>query len=182
MSALRPAITSAWRSCCAPRTIEYIWLLNNDTVVQPDAAQALIARMDATHAVGMCGTDRPLLLPARHAPGTQRPPLQPADRHLARASRAGTPRARAVRSRPCRPRDRFRPWRVARRVAPLRRDDRPDARGVLPLLRGGRLGVSQQWAVRDRLRPWRDRLSTRRAARSARAARRGSAASCPTII
>ena len=38
------------------RAIDYMWLLNNDTVVQPDAAQALIARMDATHAVGMCGT------------------------------------------------------------------------------------------------------------------------------
>ena len=38
------------------REIDYVWLLNNDTVVQPDAAQALIARMDATHNIGMCGT------------------------------------------------------------------------------------------------------------------------------
>ncbi len=36
--------------------IDYVWLLNNDTVVEPDAAQALVARMDATHSVGMCGT------------------------------------------------------------------------------------------------------------------------------
>ena len=36
--------------------IDYIWLLNNDTVVEPDAASALLARMDATHNVGMCGT------------------------------------------------------------------------------------------------------------------------------
>ena len=38
------------------RAIDYVWLLNNDTVIQPDAAQALIARMDATYNVGMCGT------------------------------------------------------------------------------------------------------------------------------
>ncbi len=36
--------------------IDAVWLLNNDTVVEPDAAQALLARMDATHNVGMCGT------------------------------------------------------------------------------------------------------------------------------
>jgi GT2 family glycosyltransferase len=36
--------------------IDYVWLLNNDTVVEPDAASALLARMDATHNVGMCGT------------------------------------------------------------------------------------------------------------------------------
>ncbi len=36
--------------------IDYVWLLNNDTVVEPDAALALRARMDATHNVGMCGT------------------------------------------------------------------------------------------------------------------------------
>jgi len=37
-------------------TIDYVWLLNNDTVVDSGAAQALVARMDATHNVGMCGT------------------------------------------------------------------------------------------------------------------------------
>lgn len=36
--------------------IDYIWLLNNDTVIEPDAPAALIARMDATHDIGMCGT------------------------------------------------------------------------------------------------------------------------------
>ena len=36
--------------------IDYIWLLNNDTVVEPGAAAALVARMDATPNVGMCGT------------------------------------------------------------------------------------------------------------------------------
>lgn len=37
-------------------SIDYVWLLNNDTVIEPEAAAALIARMDATHNVGMCGT------------------------------------------------------------------------------------------------------------------------------
>lgn len=37
-------------------SIDYVWLLNNDTVVETDAASALVARMDATHDVGMCGT------------------------------------------------------------------------------------------------------------------------------
>lgn len=36
--------------------IDHVWLLNNDTVIEPEAAQALLARMDATHNVGMCGT------------------------------------------------------------------------------------------------------------------------------
>jgi GT2 family glycosyltransferase len=36
--------------------IDYVWLLNNDTVAEPAAAAALLARMDATHNVGMCGT------------------------------------------------------------------------------------------------------------------------------
>ena len=39
----------------APAT-DYIWLLNNDTVIEPDAASALLARLDATHHLGMCGT------------------------------------------------------------------------------------------------------------------------------
>lgn len=36
--------------------IDFVWLLNNDTVIEPNAAGALVARMAATHAVGMCGT------------------------------------------------------------------------------------------------------------------------------
>ena len=36
--------------------IDYIWLLNNDTVVDPGAPAALLQRLDATHRVGMCGT------------------------------------------------------------------------------------------------------------------------------
>lgn len=39
----------------SPQT-EYVWLLNNDTVVEPEAARALLARLAATHNVGMCGT------------------------------------------------------------------------------------------------------------------------------
>jgi GT2 family glycosyltransferase len=34
----------------------YFWLLNNDTVVEPTAAAALVTRMSATHKIGMCGT------------------------------------------------------------------------------------------------------------------------------
>ncbi len=35
---------------------DYVWLLNNDTVIEPEAARALVTRMDATHKIGMCGT------------------------------------------------------------------------------------------------------------------------------
>lgn len=36
--------------------IDYIWLLNNDTVIDARASAALLQRLDATHRVGMCGT------------------------------------------------------------------------------------------------------------------------------
>lgn len=36
--------------------IGYCWCLNNDAVADPGAVGAIIARMDATHKVGMCGT------------------------------------------------------------------------------------------------------------------------------
>lgn len=36
--------------------IDYVWLLNNDTVVEPGAAAALLSQLDASHGVGMCGT------------------------------------------------------------------------------------------------------------------------------
>ncbi len=36
--------------------ITCFWLLNNDTVVEPTAAAALVTRMSATHKIGMCGT------------------------------------------------------------------------------------------------------------------------------
>jgi hypothetical protein len=36
--------------------LKHFWLLNNDTVVAPDAAMGLISRMMATPRVGMCGT------------------------------------------------------------------------------------------------------------------------------
>lgn len=36
--------------------IAYCWCLNNDTVVDPAAAGAIVARMNATHKVGLCGT------------------------------------------------------------------------------------------------------------------------------
>lgn len=37
-------------------SIAYCWCLNNDTVVDPGAPGSLVARMNATHKVGMCGT------------------------------------------------------------------------------------------------------------------------------
>lgn len=36
--------------------LDYFWLLNNDTVVTPDTAERLLARLDAIPGVGMCGT------------------------------------------------------------------------------------------------------------------------------
>jgi GT2 family glycosyltransferase len=36
--------------------IKWFWLLNNDTVIEPNAAEALVRRMVTTHNVGMCGT------------------------------------------------------------------------------------------------------------------------------
>ncbi len=44
--------------------VAYVWLLNNDTVVEPGAGAALLAQLDASFNVGMCGTvvryyDRP---------------------------------------------------------------------------------------------------------------------------
>jgi GT2 family glycosyltransferase len=36
--------------------LKHFWLLNNDTVVAPDAAMGLLARMIATPRIGMCGT------------------------------------------------------------------------------------------------------------------------------
>ncbi len=46
--------------------IDNFWLLNNDTVVEPRAAEALLGRMQATHKVGMCGT----VVRYYHRPGT----------------------------------------------------------------------------------------------------------------
>jgi hypothetical protein len=46
--------------------LAYFWCLNNDTVVERDAIRALVARMDATHRVGMCGT----VVRYYHRPGT----------------------------------------------------------------------------------------------------------------
>ena len=36
--------------------IDYLWLLNNDTVVEPQAAAALLTQLDASFGIGMCGT------------------------------------------------------------------------------------------------------------------------------
>lgn len=36
--------------------VEYVWLLNNDTVVAPNALSALVARMRADKSIGICGS------------------------------------------------------------------------------------------------------------------------------
>lgn len=56
----------AMRHALNDPAIAYCWCLNNDTVVEPDAPRALLARMDATHKVGMCGTQ----VRFYHRPGT----------------------------------------------------------------------------------------------------------------
>lgn len=44
------------RHLMADRGLRHFWLLNNDAVVMPEAAAALLARMDATPGIGLCGT------------------------------------------------------------------------------------------------------------------------------
>ena len=56
----------AMRHALNDPAVAYCWCLNNDTVVEPDAPRALVARMDATHKVGMCGTQ----VRFYHRPGT----------------------------------------------------------------------------------------------------------------
>lgn len=46
----------AVRHALKDSSIGYLWCLNNDTVVEADAIAALVATLDATHKVGMCGT------------------------------------------------------------------------------------------------------------------------------
>lgn len=44
------------RHLLADPKLDYFWLLNPDTVVEPTAAGALVQQMAAIHRVGMCGT------------------------------------------------------------------------------------------------------------------------------
>ena len=44
------------RLLMADRGLNWFWLLNNDTVIEPTAAEALVRRMATTHNIGMCGT------------------------------------------------------------------------------------------------------------------------------
>ena len=58
------------RYALARDDFEYVWLLNNDTVVEPDALAHLVRRMEEDPRVGICGStlpfyDRPSLLWAR---------------------------------------------------------------------------------------------------------------------
>jgi len=44
------------RYCLAHGGFDYVWVLNNDTVVAPDALVQLVARMQQDPAIGMCGS------------------------------------------------------------------------------------------------------------------------------
>lgn len=44
------------RYCLAHGGFDYVWVLNNDTVVAPDALAQLVARMQRDPAIGMCGS------------------------------------------------------------------------------------------------------------------------------
>ena len=44
------------RLLMADTRVNWFWLLNNDTVIEPTAAEALVRRMATTHDIGMCGT------------------------------------------------------------------------------------------------------------------------------
>ncbi len=46
----------ALRYALARDDFEYVWLLNNDTVVSPDALTRLVARMTSDSALGQCGS------------------------------------------------------------------------------------------------------------------------------
>jgi GT2 family glycosyltransferase len=59
----------ALRRCLAQDDFEYAWLLNNDTVVEPDALGQLVSRMRERPDAGMCGStlrfyDRPEVVQA----------------------------------------------------------------------------------------------------------------------
>ncbi|OYU15603.1 MAG: glycosyl transferase [Alphaproteobacteria bacterium PA4] len=44
------------RLLLSDRRLDYFWLLNNDTVIDPMAAESLLLRMQASPRIGMCGT------------------------------------------------------------------------------------------------------------------------------
>ncbi|KAB7648932.1 glycosyltransferase family 2 protein [Polymorphobacter fuscus] len=44
------------RLLMADPRVNWFWLLNNDTVIEANAAEALVRRMATTHDIGMCGT------------------------------------------------------------------------------------------------------------------------------
>ncbi|WP_294766050.1 glycosyltransferase family 2 protein [uncultured Rhodoferax sp.] len=44
------------RYCLAHGGFDYVWVLNNDTVVAPDALQQLVARAQQDPAIGICGS------------------------------------------------------------------------------------------------------------------------------
>jgi GT2 family glycosyltransferase len=44
------------RYCIARGNFDYVWLLNNDTVVCPNALSILVAMMEGDHSIGICGS------------------------------------------------------------------------------------------------------------------------------
>jgi len=44
------------RYCLARRDFDYVWILNNDTVVSPDALSFLVAMMEEDSSIGICGS------------------------------------------------------------------------------------------------------------------------------
>ena len=54
------------RAALKDPALRFFWCLNTDTVAEPDAAAALLTRMETVHRVGMCGT----VVRYYHRPGT----------------------------------------------------------------------------------------------------------------
>jgi len=105
--------------------IDYVWLLNNDSVVEPAAAAAVVARMHAAHDIGMCGTVVRYYHRPRDSPGAQRQPLHPSDRPVAR-DRRGHRGNGTFRSGQGRARNRLRARGVVGGVARVFPPDRTD--------------------------------------------------------
>jgi GT2 family glycosyltransferase len=82
------------RFALARSDFSYVWLLNNDTVVTPDALSRLVARMETDPAYGQCGSQlryyhAPELIQARG--GGSYSPWLAAARHVGEGSRASQP-------------------------------------------------------------------------------------------
>ncbi len=162
--------------------IDIVWLLNNDTVVQPQAPAAIVAAFADDPAVGMLGS--PLRYyhdPARHQM-LNGMPLQPLD--LGGRGHRRRQRGRRAGGSAChRPRYLFR----LRRQPPLAVTRAfldqvwPDGGPLLPLLRGDETGRLRSEDISPSAMPPTPWSITRRAPRPARPAPRAGARPCRTI-